>query len=169
MTSQVEKNSSWSSRSTPTAAARSSLRLRLHAVTRIPSARPTGGMSEPMLPNPTMPIVLPPSWVPMPSCQAPWRMPASSFGTSLAKPSIKAQVSSTVAVAPAHPPVPHTTIPSSLAAATSMTALAMPLVTRSRRPGRPDRTSRPKAVRSRMATTASKGCRRLTSCWRSST
>ena len=58
--------------------------------------------------------------------------------------------------------VPHTTIPRSLAAATSIEALRMPVVIRSFRSGSFSITARGKPVRSRMAQTMLKPCSALT-------
>ena len=60
------------------------------------------------------------------------------------------------------PGVPHTTMPRSFAAATSIEALRMPVVIRSFRSGSFSITARGKAVRSRMAQTMSKPCSALT-------
>ena len=79
------------------------------------------------------------------------------------------QVSS--AVGEPRPPVPHTVTPRAAAAATSMDALAMPVVTSSRSRGSRASRSASNAVRSRMATMTSYGTRALTSasvramCW----
>ena len=53
------------------------------------------------------------------------------------------------------PDVPHTVTPWSAAAARSMAAFAMPVVTRRRRSGRRSNTDGVNGVRSRMATTIS--------------
>ena len=53
--------------------------------------------------------------------------------------------------------VPHTVMPSEDAAARSMAAFLIPVVTSNRSRGRPDSTAAGNGVRSRMATTMSKG------------
>ena len=74
---------------------------------------------------------------------------------------ISAQVSSAVAVG--CEPVPQTVIPRSSAAAMSMDLLRMPVVTSSFRLGSRASRVRGNAVRSRIATTTSKGSRRAAS------
>ena len=71
------------------------------------------------------------------------------------------QVSS--AVEDATPPVPHTVIPRAAAAARSMDALDMPVVTSSRSRGSPPSRSASNGVRSRIATMTSNGSSALTS------
>lgn len=61
------------------------------------------------------------------------------------------------------PPVPQTTIPSPLAAATSMEALRIPVVISSSRFGNRSRIEAGKAVRSRIATTTALPASRSTS------
>ena len=100
---------------------------------------------------------------PVPSCQPPLRTEASSRGIPRTTARIRPQVSSMVANAPVNASVPQTVTPSSCAASTSIAALAMPAVTSSRSDGRRARIVAGKGVRSRIATTASKGASRETS------
>jgi hypothetical protein len=76
-------------------------------------------------------------------------------GTCRTSDRISAQVSS--GVAPAVPPVPHTVIPAAFAAATSIDALCMPVVTSSLRFGSSRSRSAGSGVRSRIATITSNG------------
>ncbi len=85
----------------------------------------------------------------------------ASVTRSRASPRISAQVSSAGAVL--RLPVPHTGMPRSRAASTSMTGLRRPVLTISRRRGSAVITSRGSGVRSRIATTTSYAASRSTS------
>ena len=152
-TSAVAKSSSLSTRRAPCSAARSSVRLALQATTSMPKACPTRATRVPMLPRPRSPSVRPSRSAPTAVCQPPARTEATSPGRRRATARMSAQVSSAVLLTIPH--VPETTMPSSLAAPTSMAALRSPVVTSSRRSGSRSSTALGNAVRSRMATTTS--------------
>ena len=121
----------------------------------MPNARPIDATRRPMFPSPTTPSVRPCSPKPIVCCQPPSRIRRSSAGTCRTRARISAQVSSGVA-APL-PPVPHTVTPAAAAAATSIDALRIPVVTSSRRSGSSRSRSAVNGVRSRIATTTSNG------------
>jgi hypothetical protein len=103
---------------------------------------------------PPKPSAAPPA---RPACFSRW----SSSGMCRSSARISPQVSS--AVAEPVPPVPHTVTPRPAAAAISMAALPMPVVTSSRSRGSWPSVAASNGVRSRIATTTSYGSRALTS------
>ena len=136
-------------------AARSAVRFWLQAMTFISNALPTRATSDPMRPNPRRPSVLScrptPTVVPQPPSRVRW----SSAGICLSRPMISPQVSSVgPSPAPPAPPVAATTMPRSVAAATSNTALRPPVVINNRSSGSLDNTDLGNAVRSLIPATA---------------
>ena len=154
-------------RSTPTSAARSSVRLLLQASTRIPNASPTRATWAPIRPSPTTPRVCPARSRPTVDCQPPAAIAVASGTRCRASPRTSAQVSSPGAEARLS--VPQTVIPRSRQASTSMLALRRPVVTTSRSAGSAATTRPGSGVRSRISTTASYGVRRSTSAASSAT
>ncbi len=108
-----------------------------------------------------MPSVAPDRSAPMLVCHPPARMFATSSGRCRARPRISAQVSSVGGVG--LDSVPQTVTPRAFAAARSMEALRIPLVTRSFSFGRRASRSAGKGVRSRMITRISASAIRATS------
>ena len=147
--------------SAPWSAAAAAVRCRLQASTFIPKAFAIALTRRPSRPNPTTPSVDPARSTGRYCCHRPARVRLSSPGMSLVTAMIRAQVSSTV-----EPPasgVPHTVMPSSPAAGTSMDAFFIPVVTSSWRSGSRASRSRGNGVRSRMATTTANPANRSTS------
>ena len=94
-------------------------------------------------------------------CQPPLRTAASSWAKLRVSAMMMPMVSSGIALP--EPPVPHTVMPRRAAAATSIDAFTMPVVTSRRRAGSDSRIVAGNGVRSRIATTTSLSRSRCTS------
>ena len=124
----------------------------------MPNAWASFATGTPRRPSPTTPRVLPCSPGPIRCCQPPARTAASSRAKLRVSAMIIPIVSSGIALP--EPVVPQTATPRCFAASRSIDALAMPVVTSSRRFGRAAITRAGNGVRSRMATTTSLPARR---------
>ena len=127
----------------------------------MPNAWPNRATLLPSRPRPTRPSTAPCRSRPRPTCQPPARTDA----VSAARPRESARISAIASSAVAWPDdrVPHTVTPRRSAAATSIEALRMPVVTSRRRFGSRSSSSAGNGVRSRIAPITSNGARRSTS------
>ena len=161
ITSAVENSSRLPTARTPWGSARAWVRFGDHAITSIPNAWARVATGTPRRPSPTTPSVDPDRPGPIVCCQPPARTAASSWAKLRVSAIIIPIVSSGIALP--EPPVPHTVMPWRAAASRSIEALAIPVVTSSRRAGSAASTSAVNGVRSRIATTMSLSASRRTS------
>ncbi len=161
ITSAVANSSRLSTARTPWGSARAGVRFGDHAITSMPKAWARVATGIPRRPSPTIPSVVPDRPGPIVCCQPPARTAASSRAKLRVSAIIMPIVSSGIALP--EPPVPHTVIPWRAAAARSIEALTIPVVTSNRKAGSAASTSAVNGVRSRIATTMSLWASRRTS------